>query len=654
MPTIRFTYRLSKTKDSRLSAGGYVVKLLLQRPGSPCEPRDKRDFDKLPHRGEFRLTLPVSDLQGTDVLLEIRRRDQSGGYLRTKHFRMNVRATSSLTEVPLGRFRFFDQIWKVSGEVIPFPDSELHLELLSVRLEARSGPQFEEPASIGVNPDGTFAFDGPRMFLDPEKTGEDILRVFTQAGIDVGRHFSASQPGRDKRVRVHVGRPFLDVWGEFRSRHPLLASKLEKIDHNPKKAHRGDDTFLAFRRYDRKWPYQVAEGVVTRAKPGPPGDPDWVWNIKLDRFYDSDEGFRLPNEKNRIKHGGLHVEACRSLSRERIADGLEADAANVPLGAHVWMLGSYVFDDTWDFGMPDHEHYELHPLYVMRPCRGGWFHFVVHESIALAKEASRPGLGDAGDRWPRTSTEASDYVAFYEQADPKDRSDPQDWSEYVATTYRLIYERYREAGDDAGLARFFAKTSIRHDSLGVASGLPGSPAEAGYRRWARDRFRADRAHQVRDALIERLLSLFWFLYGTPSFAGDPVKGPAPQSLLRCLYAQQQQWAAVKTAGAVGEPNPRISLNRATARRTEVVRAELPPLYRGVFASAASDAERGALFAEAVLSYRQWAVKETGATAGLTEAKLRLFGEARQPPALARQVKAQLDCFWDELTPHSAK
>ena len=223
--------------------------------------------------------------------------------------------------------------------MIPFLDSELHPELLSVRLEARSGPQFEEPVSIGVKPDGTFAFEGPRMCLDPEKTGEDILRVFTQAGIDVGRHFSASQPGHDKQVRIHVGRPFLDVWGDFRSRHPLLTSKLEKIDHNPKKAHKGDDPFLVFRRYDRKWPYQVAEGVVTKAKHGPAGDPDWVWNIKLDRFYDSDEGFRLPNEKNRIKHGGLHVEACRSLSRERVADGLQADATSVPEGAHVWMLG---------------------------------------------------------------------------------------------------------------------------------------------------------------------------------------------------------------------------------------------------------------------------------------------------------------------------
>ena len=78
-----------------------------------------------------------------------------------------------------------------------------------------------------------------------------------------------------------------------------------------------------------------------------------------------------------------------------------------------------MYDDTWDFGSPDHEHYELHPLYVMRPCRGAWFHYVVHESIALAKEASHTDPHEAGDRWPRMSNDASDYEEFYEQGEVK-------------------------------------------------------------------------------------------------------------------------------------------------------------------------------------------------------------------------------------------
>ena len=86
----------------------------------------------------------------------------------------------------------------------------------------------------------------------------------------------------------------------------------------------------------------------------------------------------LGNDKNKAKHGGLHVEACRSLSRERLPkDGLAATDKTVVKGDRVWMLGTHVFDDAWDFGSPDHEHFELHPLYVMESCMGSWFHFAV-------------------------------------------------------------------------------------------------------------------------------------------------------------------------------------------------------------------------------------------------------------------------------------
>ena len=53
------------------------------------------------------------------------------------------------------------------------------------------------------------------MFLDPGDLFEHLLRVFTQNGIEVGRHYRASAPGITPVSGIHCGRPFLDIWGIF-------------------------------------------------------------------------------------------------------------------------------------------------------------------------------------------------------------------------------------------------------------------------------------------------------------------------------------------------------------------------------------------------------------------------------------------------------
>ena len=649
MPVVRFNYRFRKRSGSRNSPGGYKLELLQRHSSGSYEPRGAKEVKKMGTAGQFNVRLPVSELSGTDFCIRISRKNGSGGALFTEYLRLGLPPTTRAGEASFRRHRFFDDKWSFSGNVDVLNESGLVPEGLRVRVEVRSGRHAEEPTFVDVSPGRQFEFEGWRMFLDPGDLFEHLLRVFTQNGIEVGRHYRASAPGNHTGIRIHCGRPFLDIWGDFRSTHPTLAARLERFNHDPKKAHKGDDTFLLFRRYDIKQLYQVAEGVVIKGNRGPRGDPDWVWNINLDRDYEG-----LGNDKNKAKHGGLHVEACRSLSRERLPkDGLAATDKTVVKGDRVWMLGTHVFDDAWDFGSPDHEHFELHPLYVMESCMGSWFHFAVFESIALAREAAKAGADGAG--WPRTSIQAEDYQAYYwSEPEPKRRSDPADWKFEVAQTYQLIYDHYQQSDDKSGLARFFGTTSVRYDSLGVDSGLPGFPGEETYRQWARDRIKGDRAGEVRDALLVRLMRLYDFLYGSPSHGIEPVSGPAPQSLLRCVYARENQWVARATGGSHGESHPRIALNRATSRRTEAVRREMAGLYRRVFDSAADPTERGRLFAEAVTSYRQWAVKTTSKTEHLTRAELQNHGATHQPSALVDQMRKRVNCFFEALTPFRAK
>lgn len=648
MPVGRFKYNIRKPKDVESVSGGYHIDLMCLRPNGAEERRDRREANKLGAFGQFNILLAVSELAGGEFWLRLTRRNGAGGRLESDRIRLRLPPTTNQAEADFGTLQFFEGLWKIAGRIELTPESGLAPDGLRVQVEIRSGTLFEEAISVPVSADAEFAFDGWRMLFNPEKGLEHLLRVFTGAGIEVGRHYRETKPGEHKDIRIAAGNPFLDVWGEFRATHPKLTGKLERLQFDPKRAHKGDDTFLAFRRYHIQRPYQVAEGVVIMGKRGPVGDPDWVWNINLDAEYE-----HLGNEKNRTKHGGLHVEACRSLSRERLpGDGLAATHETVGGGERVWMLGTHVFDDAWDFGSPDHEHFELHPLYVMQPCMGGWFHFAVYESIALAGEAAAAGA--AGGGWPRTSAKAADYREYYfSEPKPERRSEPRDWRFELAQTYGIICGRHIENGNLAGLASFFADTSVRYDTYGVDSGLPGMPGRDKYLQWANERIKLERKKDIENALVRRLMGMYDFLSGRPSQGLEPISGPAPQSLLRCVYARENHWAASSTGGSAGESNPRVALNRATARTTEAVRAELPVLYRQVFESAPNAAARGRLFAEAVISYRGWPVRTNSPLEDASFEELRAHGSASTALELVPEMALRVDQLWNDLRPYRA-
>lgn len=648
MPVGRFKYNIRKPKDVESTPGGYHLDLMCLRPDGAEERRDRREVNKLGAFGQFNISLAVSELAGGEFWLRVTRRNGVGGTLQSDRLRLRLPPTTNPVEADFGSLQFFDGEWKITGRIEVSPESGLVPEGLRVQVEIRSGILFEEPLFVPVSAASEFVFDGWRMLFNPENELEHLLRVFTGAGIDVGRHYRQTQPGVHGDIRIVAGNPFLDVWGEFRSTHPKLASKLERMRFDPKRAHKADDTFLLFRRYDIQRPYQVAEGVVIMGKRGPVGDPDWVWNINLDAEYE-----HLGNEKNRTKHGGLHVEACRSLSRERLPDdGLAATHETVGGGERVWMLGTHVYDDAWDFGSPDHEHFELHPLYVMQSCMGGWFHFAVYESIALAAEAASAGAPGGG--WPRTSMNATDYRKFYfSEPDPRRRSEPRDWKFELAQTYGIICGTHIENGNLPGLANFFADTSVRYDSYGVDSGLPGVPDRDKYLVWANERIKLERKKDIENAIVGRLMSLHDFLAGPPSHGLEPLSGPAPQSVLRCVYARENAWAAEATGGAFGESNPRVALNRATARSTEAVRAELAVLYRQVFESAANGAARGRRFAEAIVSYRNWSVRTNSPLENASIEELRAHGSASTVLKLVPEMALRVDQLWNDLRPYRA-
>jgi hypothetical protein len=310
------------------------------------------------------------------------------------------------------------------------------------------------------------------------------------------------------------------------------------------------------------------------------------------------------------------------------------------------MMGTHVFDDAQDFGSRGHEHNELHPLYVMEECMGGWFHFAAFESIALAPEAQKD---DASRRirWPWTETSPEPYREAYLRLNPKDCRDE------LAQSYNLIVDRYRRDRDDQGLADFFAETSIRYAKLGLDLGIPLSVSPQPYREAALAMLGNARKGRtaVQSTLVDYLVRLFNFLYGPASYAQSPIKGPAPQSFLRCVYAMEHEWAAAASSNAVGEPNPRASLNRATARKVEVARNEMKRLYADLFGAIADPARRGELFGEAAMRYRHLAVRPARPTDAMDADRLRGFGANSAVGALADEMNARVDGMWDALTPY---
>ena len=656
MPAVRFRYELRKARNTRLAPEGYKVELQLRESGRPesLETIAEEEIDRISQTGDFRVIITAGQLLESDVRLRITRLSLPGSPLVT-HFR-RLRGPVSAKELDLGTYKFFDNLWAVSGTVAPFQGFPFDPDALRGVLEVRSGTNYEKFVELDIGPDGAFSFSGPRMFIEPGKTFDIRVRVLDQQGVELGRYYALTRPGDVKNdVRIRVGQPFLNVWREFQLTHPGLAGRLENVfRYNPKKAHRTGDAFRALRRYRIENTHQVAEGVVTRSKKGPIGDPDWVWNVKLDQLYDSPDGFQLPNEKNRTNHGGLHVEACRSLSKAVLEDGVRAQRKDnpVPVGTRVWMLGTHVFDDTRDFGSPDHEHFELHPLYVMQPCMGGWFHFAVFESIAVAPQAAEvTGVGSRD--WPWTSTDPAAYREAYKRPEPKNRSDPHAWRNEISTSYEHICGRLREK-DPGGLASFFADTSLRYDSLGVDLGAPGMPTRADYRKWARDQINAEHPEKILEALIRRLMALFRFLYGPASFGLNPVRGPAPHSILRCVYAKEARLASEITSGAVGEQDARVSANRATSKRSEDVRKDLGELHGVTFDAISDAAARGRAFAEAIQRYRNWAVRTSRASESWPPTRLREFGSSESVDSLTSEVRARVNRFWKLLTPHRAR
>lgn len=647
MPLVRFRYSLGRVRGAAYATGGYDIALEFRQADGTFQQRAVHHAVKIPASKEFRLVLSVAQMADSHLRLKITRHGYPESACYSSQFRLALRPTDK--SVDLGTHRFLDNTWRVAGEIVVEPGAGLDPSRLQIRLEIRSGQTYEEPAILGADQSGKFGFQGSRMFLDPAKNFEVLIRLYDEVGVEVGRYYREGVAEKRIDARIRAGLPFLAVWSAFRATHPQLVERLERFDYHPKNAHRGSDTWIAFRRWDKKHAYQVAEGVVVRAKPGPPGDPDWVWDIRLDPFYDSDDGFRLPNEKNRIKHQGLHVEACSSLSRDSLPqDGLIANHKTVPAGTRVWMLGTYVFDDAWDFGSPDHEHFELHPLYVMESCLGGWYHFAVFESIALAPEAAKDNAAPPRDAWPWTSVQPASYESAYL------RLNPHRCLQELALSYTLIYDRFRREKDDEGLVRFFADVSLRYDLYGVDSGLPGMPARRDYMAWARERIAEERAAPIREAIVNRLWALFRFLHGRPSYALDPVQGPVPQSFLRCVSAVENVLAAQATNGQVGVLNPRISLNRATARRVLVLRRETAQLYADLLTAVTDPTSRARLFAGAIERYRNWAVTTSRATERLSRAELIQFAKDHEDKRLLTELRARVNRFWEVLTPYMNK
>jgi hypothetical protein len=104
---------------------------------------------------------------------------------------------------------------------------------------------------------------------------------------------------------------------------------------------------------------------------------------------------------------------------------------------------------------------------------------------------------------------------------------------------------------------------------------------------------------------------------------------------------------------VGESNPRVALNRATARTTEAVRAELAVLYRQVFESAANAAARGRRFAEAVVSYRTWSVRTGSPLENASIGELRTHGSSSTATQLVPEMALRVDQLWSDLRPYRA-
>ncbi len=645
MARIIFDYGLTKAAETELSKNGYEVQLWF-RPGDGDEYEEqKHSVKKIPKAGSFPKILNPIQIRTLLVRLKIVRRNAPDSGCFTTYRRLNFPPTTTTERVHLRNYKIADHAWNVSGTVVPDPGFDVPFDRLKVKLQVKSGRYSEEPAWLDINNKGEFSFVGRRMVLDPGKAYEVLLTVCDDTGLELGRHYKDYQPGEKPVATIRVGSPFLDVWAGFRATHPQLVARLERFDYDPKQAHRFDDKWLIFRRYKELRNYQVAEGVTWQAKHGPAGDPDWTWNIVLDPLYDSEEGFRLPNEKNRLKHGGLHVEACLSLSRGKIPDGLAADAKTVPEGRRVWMLGTHVFDDAIDFSPKRHEHYELHPLYVMEECMGGWFHFAVFESIAIAEEVRKAGTPPSS-RWPRTETKPEPYRKAYLDLNPHQCRDE------LAQTYNLIMERFEREKDKQGLVEFFAQTSVRYAKLGVDLGhsLEFSPDR--YRELALEMIEDDEMGAVGYVLEEYLDRLFRFLHGPASYAHTPIKGPAPNSFLRCVFALENVWASEVSGNQIGEPNPRVSLNRVTAQPIDVPRRKLGDLYNKLFALVNDSARRGELFADAVLRYRHWAVPTPNReTEGMDTAALRSFGSNQDPQALAQKMEARVNAFWEALTPH---
>jgi hypothetical protein len=224
----------------------------------------------------------------------------------------------------------------------------------------------------------------------------------------------------------------------------------------------------------------------------------------------------------------------------------------------------------------------------------------------------------------------------------------------MAQSYNLIVDRYRRERDNPGLADFFAATSVRYARLGIDLGVPLSLSPEPYREAAMEMLANTRKGRtaVQSTLVDYLVRLYNFLYGPPSFAQSPVKGPAPQSFLRCIYAMENEWAAAASNNSVGDPNPRASLNRATSRRVDVARAELRSLYALLFDATADRARRGELFAEAVVRYRNLAIRPALETDEMDAGALQQFGGEATSGVLADEMGARVVKLWDALTPYA--
>jgi hypothetical protein len=315
-----------------------------------------------------------------------------------------VDVTKMEARVPLGTYEVWDESWSVSGTVMADEAFSTALHRLSVQFQLRSGKGFEEAAAVMVAKDGTFHFKGKRLLLSPGPTVEAFLTILDQSGLEIGRFYHAateaeiaSRSFQDFRIRV--GTPFLDVWQGLSKAHPERAARLETLRFEPKEAHRGEDKWFELRRWPLFGKFQVAEGIVEAGPGETPGDPDLMWDVRLDPIY-----LGLRNSRNR--DACIHVEACNAV-------GLFPQKQEAPVpNERVWMLGTHVLDHTFDFGFPGHEHNELHPLYVMSRSLGGWFHFAVAESIAIAPEAAQV-TGAPPREWPWTSLDGKDYRAAY-------------------------------------------------------------------------------------------------------------------------------------------------------------------------------------------------------------------------------------------------